>query len=222
MTSLLPRPPGSIAVGRARPRRGGWLLRLAVNLIGAASAAVFAYSFLRFYVESHRPIGIVFFLQQAIVAVAYLVRRPARSTTARPGDWLLAFGGTFAGVLLRPGGRHPAWGIWPGTALQLTGAAIAITCLVTLGRSFGFAAADRGVVTAGPYRVVRHPMYAAYLLLESGYLLQSFSLRNAGIVALGLLCNVGRTLAEERLLAGNAEYRAYCRRVRRRIIPGVW
>jgi protein-S-isoprenylcysteine O-methyltransferase Ste14 len=25
----------------------------------------------------------------------------------------------------------------------------------------------------GPYAVVRHPMYAAYLLLQSGYLLQS-------------------------------------------------
>lgn len=198
------------------------LLRVAANLVGAASAAVFAYSFLHFYVEFHRPIGVVFFVQQAIVAVAYLVRRPARSTTSRPADWLLAAGGTFVGVFLRPDGVHPAWGIWPGTALQLLGAAIAITCLLTLGRSFGFAAADRGVVTAGIYRVVRHPMYASYVVLESGYLLQSLSLRNAGIVAVGVLCNVGRTLAEERVLAGNEEYRGYCRRVRRRIVPGVW
>jgi protein-S-isoprenylcysteine O-methyltransferase Ste14 len=219
MTSLLRQSPRSIAIPRVRPGR---LLRLGANLIGAASAGVFAYSFLHFYVEFHRPIGILFFTQQAIVAIAYLVRRPARSTTARLDDWLLAFGGTFVGVLLRPDGRHPAWGIWPGTALQLTGAAVAITCIVTLGRSFGFAAADRGVVTGGVYRVVRHPMYASYVLLETGYLLQSLSLRNAVIVTVGMLCNAGRTIAEERLLAGNAEYWTYCRRVRRRIIPGVW
>jgi protein-S-isoprenylcysteine O-methyltransferase Ste14 len=96
------------------------------------------------------------------------------------------------------------------------------TSILTLGRSFGFAAADRGVVTRGIYTVVRHPMYASYLLLESGYLLQSLSVPNATILVIGTLCNGGRALAEERLLANNAEYSAYRRRVRRRIIPGVW
>lgn len=197
-------------------------LRLGINMVGAASAAVFAYSFLHFYLESHRLLGIVFFAQQAVVAIAYLIRRPAQVATRRLGDWLLAFAGTFVGVLLRPDGVHPAWGIWPGTGLQLLGAAIAITCIVNLGRSFGFAAADRGVVTRGAYAVVRHPMYAAYLLLESGYLLQSLSVRNAVIVVIGTLCNGGRVLAEERLLAANEDYRAYQRQVRRRIIPGLW
>jgi protein-S-isoprenylcysteine O-methyltransferase Ste14 len=106
--------------------------------------------------------------------------------------------------------------------LQLAGAALAVTCIVTLGRSFGFAAADRGVVTRGPYAVVRHPMYAAYLLLGSGYLLQSLSVRNAIIFVIVTLCNAGRALAEERLLSGNADYVAYRRRVRRRIVQGIW
>jgi protein-S-isoprenylcysteine O-methyltransferase Ste14 len=198
------------------------LVRLCVSLVGAGSAAVFAYSFLQFYLQTHRPIGIVFFAQQTLVAVAYLIRRPARSVTRRLDDWLLAFGGTFLGVLFRPEGQHLAWGIWTGTALQLVGAALAVTCLLTLGRSFGFAAADRGLVTRGPYAFVRHPMYAAYLLLESGYLLQSVSVRNAAILVIGTLCNGGRALAEERLLAANKAYLAYRRRVRRRIIPGVW
>jgi protein-S-isoprenylcysteine O-methyltransferase Ste14 len=65
-------------------------------------------------------------------------------------------------------------------------------------------------------------MYASYLLLDSGYLLQSLSVRNAAVLVVGTLCNAGRALAEERLLANNTDYRAYRRRVRRRIIPGVW
>jgi protein-S-isoprenylcysteine O-methyltransferase Ste14 len=198
------------------------VVRVCANLVGAGSAAVFSYSFLQFYLQSHRPIGIIFFTQQTLVVFAYLIRRPARVVTRRLDDWLLAFSGTFVGVLFRPEGDHPAWGIWTGTVLQLAGAAIAVTCILTLGRSFGFAAADRGVVTRGAYVVVRHPMYASYLLLDSGYLLQSLSVRNAVILVIGTLCNAGRALAEERLLANNTDYLAYRRRVRRRIIPGVW
>jgi protein-S-isoprenylcysteine O-methyltransferase Ste14 len=177
---------------------------------------------LHFYIQSHRLVGIVFFGQQTLVAVAYLIRRPARFVSRRLDDWLLAFGGTFAGVLFRPEGAHPAWGIQTGLALQLLGVAIVVASLLTLGRSFGFAAADRGLVTRGPYSVVRHPMYSSYLLLQSGYLLQSLSVRNAAVLLIGTLCNAGRALAEERLLARNEEYAAYRRHVRRRMIPGVW
>ena len=199
----------------------GWS-QICANLVGAISAAVFSYSFLHFYIQSHRLIGIVFFLQQTLVALAYLIRRPARLVSRRMDDWLLAFGGTFAGVLFRPAGAHPLWGLRAGLALQLCGVAIVVASLLTLGRSFGFAAADRGVVIRGPYTIVRHPMYASYLLLQSGYLLQSLSVRNAVVLVVGTLCNAGRALAEERLLTTNKEYVAYRSHVRRRIIPGVW
>ena len=198
------------------------LVRACVNLVGAASAAVFSYSFLHFYLETHRPIGIIFFAQQTLVVLAYLIRRPARVFTRRPVDWILAFAGTFIGVLFRPEAEHPAWGVWGGTVLQLAGVAVVAASIVTLGRSFGFAAADRGVVTRGPYTVVRHPMYAAYLLLGSGYLLQSLSVRNAVILVIVTFCNAGRAVAEERMLSKNTEYLEYRRHVRRRIVPGMW
>jgi protein-S-isoprenylcysteine O-methyltransferase Ste14 len=206
----------------SQPAPAPRLLTIAANLVGAGSAAVFSYSFLHFYVQTHRLIGIVFFGQQTLVALVYLIRRPARLASRRLDDWLLAFGGTFAGVLFRPEGRHPAWGIHAGLVLQLLGAAIVVASLLTLGRSFGFAAADRGVVIRGPYAVVRHPMYVSYLLLQSGYLLQSLSARNMAVLLFGTICNVGRALAEERLLANNKDYLAYRSHVRWRMIPGVW
>src|SRR5215469_12991526 len=116
------------------------LVTLCANLVGAGSAAVFSYSFLHFYIQTHRLIGIVFFCQQTLVALAYLIRRPARVVSRRLDDWLLAFGGTFAGVLFRPEGRHPAWGVHTGLVMQLIGASIAVASLLSLGRSFGFAA----------------------------------------------------------------------------------
>jgi protein-S-isoprenylcysteine O-methyltransferase Ste14 len=83
-------------------------------------------------------------------------------------------------------------------------------------------AADRGLVGRGPYAVVRHPVYASYLLTQSGYLLQSISLRNVLVMVLASGYNVGRALMEERLLAGTPAYPAYRHRVGWRLVPGLW
>lgn len=149
--------PAPLVTSSRRKLHAQRLARWCANVVGAASAAVFAYSFLRYWVETHQFVGVLFFAQQAFVAVAYLVRRPPRVATRRLADWVLAFAGTFVGVLFRPAGEHPAWGIWAGTALQVVDVVCVMACVVSLGRLFGFAAADRGVVTRGAYAVVRHP-----------------------------------------------------------------
>jgi hypothetical protein len=85
------------------------------------------------------------------------------------------------------------------------------------GWSFGFVAADRGLKTRGPYALVRHPIYASYLLIQSRYVLQNLSLRNIAVVVLATVCNIGRAIPEERLLARSPAYRAYQQRVRWRL-----
>ena len=198
------------------------LARIATNLIGAIGAAFFAQATLRVYLHSHRLVGAAFVVEQMWIVIAYLIRRPARTASRRLGDWLLAFGGTFAGVLFRPDGAHPQWGLTAGLTVQLVGLAICVSSFLALGRSFGFVAADRGLVRRGPYAVVRHPIYASYVLLQLGYLLQSISLRNALVMLVASGCNVGRALAEDRVLATNKDYDAYRRQVRWRLFPGVW
>jgi protein-S-isoprenylcysteine O-methyltransferase Ste14 len=198
------------------------VIRISANLVGAGGAALFAQASLQAYLRTHRLIGVAFFAEQAWVAVAYLVRRPARVVTRRTGDWLLAFGGTFGGVLFRPVGVHPSWGVGAGLGLQLLGLGIFVCSFFALGRSFGFAPADRGLVVRGPYAIVRHPVYACYFLLQLGYLLQSLSVRNALVMLFATGCNVGRALAEERLLASSEPYDDYRRRVRWRMLPLVW
>lgn len=205
-----------------RSARTDRFIRISINLIGAAGAAFFAQATLRFYLQTHRPVGAAFCAEQMWVVAAYLIRRPARTVSRRWRDWILAFGGTFGGVLFRPDGAHPQWGITTGLALQLAGLAICVVSFLTLGRSFGFVAADRGLVQRGPYAVVRHPIYASYLLLQVGYVLQSISLRNILVMIIASGCNVGRAIVEDRLLATNEEYRGYRRGVRWRLLPGVW
>lgn len=175
-----------------------------------------------FYVHTHRLIGGLFAVEQTWFVVAFLIRRPERAVSRRLASWLVAFGGTFAGVLFRPAGLHPGWGVAAGFGLQLAGLAICIASLLALGRSFGFVAADRGLKTRGPYAIVRHPVYASYLLIQSGYLLQAVSLRNIVVFTVATCCNIGRAVAEERLLTESTAYRAYQRRVRWRMIPYLW
>ncbi len=212
----------TMAIAAQRSPRVALCIRIAVNVVGAACAAYFARASLVFFAQTHRPIGAVFFVEQMWFVVAFIVRRPARLVSQRLRDWLLAFGGTFGGLLFRPVGAHLQWGVEVGLGLQLMGLAICIVSLVALGRSFGFTAADRGLVRRGPYAVVRHPVYAAYVLLDAGYLLQSLALRNILVMLFAIACNIGRVRAEERLLTSSGEYDSYRRAVRWRLLPGVW
>jgi protein-S-isoprenylcysteine O-methyltransferase Ste14 len=84
---------------------------------------------------------------------------------------------------------------------------------------------ERGhrLISAGPYRYVRHPGYAGGLLamLGGGVALGSWwSLLPLLPVA---LLTLRRTVLEDRLLRSELPgYRRYARRVRRRLVPGVW
>jgi protein-S-isoprenylcysteine O-methyltransferase Ste14 len=214
--------PGSRpGANRLGDRRAG-LLRLTANVVGAAGAAFFADASLRFYLHTHRLIGAAFLAEQIWIVLAYLVRRPARAVSRRLDDWLFAFAGTFGGVLFRPVGAHPHWGVVTGLTLQVAGLGMCVAALLTLGRSFGFAAADRGLVIRGPYAVVRHPVYVSYFVLGAGYLLQSISTWNVLVLAFVTVSNVGRAVVEERLLVSNPQYRTYRSQVRWRLLPGVW
>jgi protein-S-isoprenylcysteine O-methyltransferase Ste14 len=84
---------------------------------------------------------------------------------------------------------------------------------------------ERGhtVVTTGPYRIVRHPGYLGAILHSFALplLLGSvWGLMPAAVVVVGILV---RTIVEDRVLRAQLEgYPEYARRVRFRLLPGVW
>ena len=111
---------------------------------------------------------------------------------------------------------------WAGAAIQLFGIAWQILSKVTLGRSFGVLPAARGLVTHGPYRVVRHPIYLGYLIAHVGFLLGNFSLQNVLVLGALYCAQIVRMLREEAVLGESGEYRDYAARVRWRLVPFVF
>lgn len=84
---------------------------------------------------------------------------------------------------------------------------------------------ERGhtVVSSGPYAYVRHPGYAASLLVLPGAALLLGSLWSLIPGALTALAIIVRTALEDRTLGEELEgYRDYAERVRHRLLPGVW
>ena len=109
-----------------------------------------------------------------------------------------------------------------GLVLVTLAAVLSLASLLSLGRRFGVRPALRGLATVGPYRFVRHPMYAAYVIADIGSNLQEWNVGTALMVLAGWTALVFRIRAEERVLAGDPGYAAYAAAVPRRIIPGLW
>jgi protein-S-isoprenylcysteine O-methyltransferase Ste14 len=84
---------------------------------------------------------------------------------------------------------------------------------------------DRGhyVVTSGPYRYVRHPMYAVIFLMWPGIALELGSWWALIPAAVIVIVFVIRTALEDRTLQAELPgYVEYAQRVRYRLVPGIW
>lgn len=167
-----------------------------------------------------RPYNILAIFSEGLVVFFIIVRRRPKTVTMRGWDWFAALAGTALPMMVRAGG-HPLVPVAIGTVMMFAGLLLAILAKLTLRRSFGVAAANRGAVISGPYRLIRHPMYAGYLIVYVGFFLNNPSVWNAAIYALGIAMQVARIFAEEAVLKQDPAYAAYRAKVRYRLLPGL-
>jgi protein-S-isoprenylcysteine O-methyltransferase Ste14 len=121
---------------------------------------------------------------------------------------------------------HSLFGHGPLTiGLQVAAILLMLWARVTFGlRSFHYAAnpTEGGLVTTGPYRFIRHPIYAAILLFVWTGVSANWSLRAAALGLLATAMTFLRMIFEERLVRERyPEYADYARRTRR-VIPYIF
>ena len=99
---------------------------------------------------------------------------------------------------------------------------MAIITVSHLGKAFSIVPQAHKVVRSGPYRWLRHPLYAAEAIAVFGTLLQFLSPFTVSIFVLHIGMQIYRMLNEERLLTQTfPEYRAYAA-TSWRLIPFAW
>ena len=200
------------------------LLDIFWRVLSCVCIGYFVYELLGAYVGDKTRVTLIaaIFSEVATFVVSLFSRRPL----AR--DWrLLAVVATVYGAVL----WLPMISVTTVTHLlpetvsfgmQLISALWAINAKITLGRSFGWLPANRGIVDNGVYRFVRHPIYFGYALGHLGFLLANFNLQNAAVLATVYIAQIYRILQEEKFLLQDAAYRAYATKVPYRLIYGIF
>ncbi len=155
----------------------------------------------------------------------------------RPWDRIFMAAGAlvFVGwlVLSALDARRFRWSLVPLWA-QVLGAVLIALCMILVWQTFRFNTfaapqiriqKDRGqrVITDGPYRIVRHPMYASALLMFVGTPLLLGSWWGLLVVPVAVVGIGIRAVGEERMLRRELPgYDHYTQQVRFRMVPGLW
>jgi protein-S-isoprenylcysteine O-methyltransferase Ste14 len=171
--------------------------------------------------QARSLVGVTIIVINVVVGLLFLRRRPA-SRLAPAGECAICVGSVASSAVALSVAPAPAH--WPLAAelLFVVAGGVAVVSLLALGSSFGVLPALRGIVRRGPYRMVRHPVYLAELIMVLACGLAARRLLGLWPVALALVLAVVRIGIEERLLVQSQGYDAYQRQVPWRLIPGLW
>jgi protein-S-isoprenylcysteine O-methyltransferase Ste14 len=174
------------------------------------------------FLATGRMTGLLLLASELLVIVLTVLRRTTsivdRSYRAR----LLTGFSMLGPVLLRPGSVPPIAPEVLTVFCSAVGLSIVIGGKISLGRSFGLMPANRGVVSKGLYRFVRHPIYLGYLIIHAAFMAANPTVWNIVMLVTADLALLRRAVCEEQTLSRDDEYCAYQRQVRWRVVPGVF
>jgi protein-S-isoprenylcysteine O-methyltransferase Ste14 len=217
---------GGVAVG-VLPERTEGLQPADIADIGARIVVIALFTLLAIRIGSDflvtgRLTGLLLLASETLVVVLTVLRRSTRIVDRSYRARLITGLSLLGPFLVRPASVAPLSAEALTVGLSAVGLLIVIGGKVSLGRSFGLMPANRGVVSSGLYRLVRHPIYMGYLITHVGFLLANPTPWNISILLTADLVLMWRAVCEERTLSQDPAYRAYQDVVRWRVLPGVF
>jgi protein-S-isoprenylcysteine O-methyltransferase Ste14 len=184
--------------------------------------SLMSYNLLGEFLRTGHLTGLLLLTSEATVVVLTLVRRRPQFVDRSPAGLVTTALSIAGPPLLRAvDGSHMLPDAVTAT-VSASGLGLVVFGKVALGRSFGIAPANRGIVARGPYLFVRHPIYAGYLLTHLAFFVAHPSPWNAAVILVADGALVMRALIEERVLSADEQYQLYCRRVSWHLVPGLF
>lgn len=182
---------------------------LSVNLLGE-------------FMRTGHLTGLLLLASESLVVVLTIIRRRSRLVDRSPTAAVIAAISLAGPPLLRAADGTGLVSDVTTAIVSAAGLGLVIAGKLTLGRSFGIAPANRGVVVGGPYVIVRHPIYTGYLIAHVAFLVAHPTPWNFVVLLIADGALIIRALIEERVLKTDAAYRTYCLRVAWHLVPGLF
>jgi len=224
-------------------------MKTAFRLVASSTIGLVILGFILFYPAGtfdywQAWVFIATFTTATIVPSLYLARTNPAALQRRMHAGPLAEGrtvqkfiiigvvfGLFAMIVLSAFDHRFGWSSVPAVVCVigdvLIVAGLTLATMVVIQNSYAAATVKveygQQLASTGLYKLVRHPMYAASVILMVGMPLALGSYWGLLVLILGLLVLVFRIRDEEKLLTQElAGYREYRERVRYRLMPNVW
>jgi protein-S-isoprenylcysteine O-methyltransferase Ste14 len=217
----------AIDLGGQAPARSDGRAKVDLADRGARILVIALFSFMAVrigadFLATGRLTGLLLLASEALVVVFTVLRRaPAtvdRSMRARALTALSLLGPP----LVKPSLLAPIAPEAITVGLSVLGLVVVIGGKMSLGRSFGLIPANRGIVSTGLYRLVRHPIYLGYLITHVAFVAANPTMWNLALLVTADIALMARAVCEERTLARDEAYRQYQTRVRWRVVPGMF
>jgi protein-S-isoprenylcysteine O-methyltransferase Ste14 len=187
------------------------------NVLLACWGVVFLITMIADFNAHHRLSSLLMGAFEGSVIWFALLRPMPKASNFSLYDWSIALLGSVIPLLVRPAPHVHDYTVL--LSLQLAGMVISVTGLLSLNKSFGIVAANRGVKTTGMYGLVRHPIYAGYFLSVAAYVAQNPTFFNILVYVAFVALELMRINAEERVLLMDYRYVEYSLKTRYRVVP---
>ena len=208
--------------GTARKAQGVDIADLTARIAIVAMFTMMAIRIGGDFLETGRLTGLLLLASETLVVILTICRRFTSVVDRSHRARVLTAISMMGPVLVRPAAVAALAPELVTVLFSAAGLSIVIAGKLSLGRSFGLMPANRGVVSTGLYRLVRHPIYMGYLVTHAGFLAANPTIWNLIMLVAADLALMWRAVCEEHTLQQDDAYREYQQVVRWRVVPGVF